>query len=91
MPAAIDSKGLSTGIVLLGGKWTLGSWCLLRAAFRDFCLDRMSEVEALSYQLEPTDQMNLKTCMSHQAASWSEVHTSTDIRYQEAAPNLSTP
>jgi predicted DNA-binding transcriptional regulator YafY len=29
------------GLFYWGGKWTVGSWCALRASFRDFRLDRI--------------------------------------------------
>lgn len=36
---------LPLGLFYWGGKWTLGTWCTLRGAFRDFRVDLMDEVQ----------------------------------------------
>ncbi|WP_375054949.1 helix-turn-helix transcriptional regulator [Zobellella sp. DQSA1] len=66
------------GLFYWGGKWTLGSWCLLRQAFREFRLDRMSAVEALDHGFEPTQAINLEAYMARQAAAWHEGCGPTD-------------
>jgi len=33
------------GLFYWGGKWTVGSWCLLRQDFRDFRLDRVEHIK----------------------------------------------
>lgn len=66
------------GLFYWGGKWTLGSWCLLRDAFRDFRLDRMRDVEVLPDKFALTDELSLNAYMSYQAAAWDEVRSSTD-------------
>jgi predicted DNA-binding transcriptional regulator YafY len=38
------------GLFFWGNRWTLGSWCALRRAFRTFRLDRISAVELLPDQ-----------------------------------------
>ncbi|RFA31408.1 DNA-binding transcriptional regulator [Alkalilimnicola ehrlichii] len=66
------------GLFYWGGKWTLGAWCVLRNAFRDFRLDRMSEVKLLPHRFELTDAINLDRYMSQQAKAWTKVRRSTD-------------
>lgn len=73
-----DREVWPLGLFYWGGKWTMGSWCLLRDSFRDFRLDRMTGAVALSHQFELTEQINLEAYMSHQAAAWAEASASTD-------------
>jgi predicted DNA-binding transcriptional regulator YafY len=37
------------GLFYWGGRWTLGSWCDLRGDYRDFRLDRISELDLCEY------------------------------------------
>ncbi len=74
------------GLFYWGGKWTMGSWCLLRDSFRDFRLDRMSDVEMLTRQFELTEQINLETYMAHQAAGWAAAPASTDSTVSVGPP-----
>lgn len=74
------------GLFYWGGKWTLGAWCLLRQAFRDFRLDRMGDVEVLPGRFTLTDEINLDAYMAHQAAAWSEVRSATDSTLSGGGP-----
>lgn len=58
----IDQNGADTdrvvrplGLFFWGNKWTLTAWCELREAFRDFRLDRISEMTLLDQRFEPED------------------------------------
>lgn len=42
------------GMFYWGGKWTIGTWCLLRQSYRDFRLDRIKYL-ALVSGVEPPD------------------------------------
>ena len=41
-----------------GGKWTLGSWCRLRSAFRNFRPDRVDNLEATGERFEDVPSRN---------------------------------
>ena len=43
------------GLYFWGGAWTLGAWCELRDDFRNFRIDRVTELVVLSdtFALEP--------------------------------------
>ena len=58
------------GLFYWGGKWTLGSWCTLRSAFRDFRIDRITELEITDDTFQSTGEINLKAYMSHQSSDW---------------------
>ncbi|WP_417553384.1 helix-turn-helix transcriptional regulator [Marinomonas fungiae] len=38
------------GLFYWGGIWTLGSWCMLRRDYRDFRVDRISELELCAFE-----------------------------------------
>lgn len=60
------------GLFYWGGKWTLGSWCTLRAGYRDFRLDCIQTLALI----EPTEplgaEINLGAYMRHQAQQWQQ-------------------
>lgn len=47
------------GLFFWGGKWTVGTWCTLRTAYRDFRVDRIRELEVLEEKFEITDTINI--------------------------------
>lgn len=51
------------GIYYWGKVWTLAAWCELRQDFRNFRLDRMSEVEVLAEPFTPTAGRTLEDFM----------------------------
>lgn len=58
------------GLFYWGGKWTLGAWCTLRSAFRDFRIDRITELEITKHTFQSTGEINLKAHMLHQSSNW---------------------
>ncbi|AFY60901.1 YafY family protein [Synechococcus sp. PCC 6312] len=58
------------GIFYWGEKWTVGAWCLLRSAYRDFRLDRIQHLD-LAADAKPSEQeISLTAYMHAQAKSW---------------------
>lgn len=47
------------GLFFWGGKWTLGAWCELRADFRTFRLDRISDGRATTETFSPEPDKSL--------------------------------
>lgn len=77
------------GLFYWGGKWTVGSWCCTKVAYRDFRLDRIIEVGAAP-QLPPRHAgMGLDDYMRRQAAAWAarQATDSTLSVAQEHAAN----
>jgi predicted DNA-binding transcriptional regulator YafY len=66
------------GLFYWGGKWTIGAWCLLRRAFRDFRVDRMSIIETLDQRFEPTVEICPESYMKQQATEWKKRKIPTD-------------
>ncbi|MFP6847719.1 MAG: YafY family protein [Pseudomonas sp.] len=61
------------GLFYWGGKWTVGSWCTVRKAYRDFRLDRIS---ALTEPNEPGAapvEVNLDAYMRQQIEAWRQI------------------
>lgn len=54
------------GLFFWGGKWTLGSWCSSKNAYRDFRLDRIDTIEYAAAPVELPDAVNLKNYIGHQ-------------------------
>lgn len=50
-----------------GGKWTLGAWCTLRSAYRDFRVDRIQELKILDETFETTADINLASYIKTQS------------------------
>jgi predicted DNA-binding transcriptional regulator YafY len=48
------------GLYFWGGSWTLAAWCEMRKDFRNFRLDRMSEVSVLEKQFPADPKKSLK-------------------------------
>jgi len=65
------------GLFYWGGKWTVGSWCSARAAYRDFRVDRITSI-AIAQQPSPNNPaLDLQAYMKHQASQWKPI-TTTD-------------
>ena len=65
------------GLFYWGGKWTVGSWCSTRAAYRDFRVDRIASI-AITQQPSPNNPaLDLQAYMKHQASQWKAI-TTTD-------------
>ncbi|WP_339539365.1 helix-turn-helix transcriptional regulator [Pseudomonas sp. RA_15y_Pfl2_54] len=63
------------GLFYWGGKWTVGSWCSTKAAYRDFRVDRIASI-AIAEQPTPDNQaLDLQTYMKHQANQWKAIST----------------
>lgn len=60
------------GLFYWGGKWTLGAWCTLRAAYRDFRLDRIQQLKVLSEAFAVTPTINLSTYIEIQTQNCRE-------------------
>lgn len=54
------------GLFYWGGKWTVGSWCTLRTAYRDFRVDRIQQLEILTETFAMTDAINLASYIQAQ-------------------------
>lgn len=55
--SARDARPL--GLFFWGSVWTLGAWCELRQAFRNFRVDRMSDLECLEQIFVETSGLSL--------------------------------
>lgn len=58
------------GLFYWGGKWTLGSWCCLRGAYRDFRLDCIQSLVVVPDAKPIAAEINLRAYMCHQAQAW---------------------
>jgi predicted DNA-binding transcriptional regulator YafY len=47
------------GLFYWGGKWTIGSWCLLRQDFRDFRVDRIKAIHIQNIKSDATQRPTL--------------------------------
>ena len=65
-----DRTAYPLGLFYWGGKWTLGTWCTLRSAFREFRIDRIAELEITNDTFQSTGEINLKAYMLHQSSNW---------------------
>ncbi len=54
------------GLFYWGGKWTVGAWCTLRTAYRDFRVDRIQALEILAEVFETTNNINLSSYLHAQ-------------------------
>lgn len=61
------------GLFYWGGKWTVGSWCTLRAAYRDFRLDRIGALAVPSEAAAAPVEVSLQAYMSHQTEAWRQI------------------
>ena len=57
------------GLFYWGGKWTVGSWCNTRAAYRDFRVDRIASVFTSEEPWRDSPQIALRTYMRHQSSA----------------------
>ena len=58
------------GLFYWGGKWTLGSWCTLRGAYRDFRLDCIQSLTLLDTSEAPSAEVSLGAYMRYQGQQW---------------------
>lgn len=58
------------GIFYWNGKWTVGTWCLLRNAYRDFRLDRIQDLDVVAGVGPPKQEISLSAYMHLQAEAW---------------------
>ncbi|MDO7902515.1 helix-turn-helix transcriptional regulator [Pseudomonas sp. K1(2024)] len=65
------------GLFYWGGKWTVGSWCEARAAYRDFRVDRIIAVAVATQTFPDNPAVDLRLYMNHQASQWRAI-TGTD-------------
>lgn len=72
-----DRTVFPLGLFYWGGKWTVGSWCSTKEAYRDFRVDRIASI-AITQQPSPNNPaLDLHTYMKHQAMQWKAI-TTTD-------------
>ncbi|MNC46293.1 hypothetical protein D3C75_953030 [compost metagenome] len=78
LDGAVSQRLISPlGLFYWGGKWTVGSWCSTRAAYRDFRVDRIASI-AIAQQPSPDNPaLDLQAYMRHQASQWKAI-TTTD-------------
>lgn len=50
---------LPLGLFYWGGKWTLGAWCFLRSAYRDFRVDKLLILESAQTNLPVPEHISL--------------------------------
>ncbi|MCI1037720.1 helix-turn-helix transcriptional regulator [Pseudomonas putida] len=58
------------GLFYWRGKWTVGSWCEARAAYRDFRVDRIGSITIVHDPQPDNPALDLKAYMQHQASQW---------------------
>ena len=73
-PVAIDYQALDDkqtsrtiyplGLFYWGGKWTVGCWCTLRAAFRTFRLDRIGSIKVETGKYPKDKTVNLEAYLA---------------------------
>ncbi|UYC12306.1 YafY family protein [Xanthomonas sp. CFBP 8445] len=63
---------LPLGLFHWGQHWTLGSWCGLRAAYRDFRLDRIEAVQPCATPLPVPAHVALDAYLQHQRVAWAQ-------------------
>ena len=62
-----DRQLYPLGLFYWGGKWTLGAWCTLRSAYRDFRIDRIQGIEILNETFETTADLSLASYIKTQS------------------------
>ena len=58
------------GLFYWGGKWTVGTWCTARKAYRDFRVDRVHSLQIMTDGATLDAQWNLRAYMQFQSAQW---------------------
>lgn len=58
---------LPLGLFYWGGKWTVGTWCFLRNAFREFRLDLIEQITPTKQTVEISDDITLDKYLQYQA------------------------
>lgn len=65
------------GLFHWGGKWTVGSWCVLREDYRDFRVDLIRQLVPLPEAVQRPVQVSLAAYMARQAQAWKEATDKT--------------
>ncbi|AJC46557.1 helix-turn-helix transcriptional regulator [Xanthomonas sacchari] len=63
---------LPLGLFHWGEHWTLGSWCGLRGAYRDFRVDRIDAVQPSAVPLPVPAHVALDAYLQHQRTAWAQ-------------------
>lgn len=61
------------GLFYWGGKWTVGTWCGTRAAYRDFRVDRIASIAIAHQPLPDNPAFDLQAYMKYQASQWQAI------------------
>jgi predicted DNA-binding transcriptional regulator YafY len=61
------------GLFYWGGKWTVGSWCCTRVAYRDFRVDRITSIAVAQQPPPDNPALDLLAYMKHQASQWKAI------------------
>lgn len=65
-----DRTVFPLGLFYWGGKWTVGTWCTTRKAYRDFRVDRIHSLQLMTQSQTLAPQWNLRSYMQYQAEQW---------------------
>jgi predicted DNA-binding transcriptional regulator YafY len=68
--ATSDRTVFPLGLFYWGGKWTVGTWCVSRQAYRDFRIDRMHNLQIMTDGQKLGAEWNLRAYMQFQSAQW---------------------
>ncbi|WNW13910.1 YafY family protein [Pseudomonas sp. DTU_2021_1001937_2_SI_NGA_ILE_001] len=58
------------GLFYWGGKWTVGTWCEARGAYRDFRVDRIAAIIPAEQAFADNPAIDLRTYMRYQQDQW---------------------
>ncbi|MCP1456949.1 helix-turn-helix transcriptional regulator [Pseudomonas kilonensis] len=61
------------GLFYWGGKWTVGSWCCTRVAYRDFRVDRITSIAVAQQPPPGNPTLDLQAYMKYQASQWKAI------------------
>jgi predicted DNA-binding transcriptional regulator YafY len=67
---ASDRTVFPLGLFYWGGKWTVGTWCTSRKAYRDFRVDRIQSLQIMTGGQKLEAQWNLRSYMQFQSDQW---------------------
>nr|WP_256679555.1 YafY family protein [Pseudomonas sp. Fl4BN1] len=66
------------GLFYWGGKWTVGTWCTSKKAYRDFRVDRISHLHITEQEPPLAGQWNLRAYMQFQSEQWAAQNINSD-------------
>ena len=66
------------GLFYWGGKWTVGTWCTSKKAYRDFRVDRISHLHLAEQEPPLEGQWNLRAYMQFQSEQWAARNVNSD-------------